>query len=206
MNYDELIQLISSAEASDMESKSVSADVYDIGPQLEIKEYDSDSVEKTIMFIENAEAGSAQAQTLKSGDQQASALTQLDRYNVVKSAQMEGIKKGGDAIAKELGSLVSKTGGEFSKYVKSKSARPGQPAQKQPLVLVNLSIQDQIGELEKISALIDKGSMSQDQLAIVKLEVGGLMKNRGKPVDEFQKQAADIRDSRLSEVARKLGL
>lgn len=225
MDYEECVALISAAEAADTTQKVISADVYDLGSSVAINRYDDKKVEETMAFIERSSASASQPQGQAAQPQVPGGMRSSPSAGVAQA------KKQGEAVAKELGSLLSKTGTEFSKHVKKTATQPApqkaqqpmptvqqvqqkapqaaptpsQPAQ-QKLVLVSLSLQDQITELDKINTMLDSKIFNDSQLQIVKLEINGLMKNKITPSDDFQKGLVAMRDSRLKEIAGKLGL
>ena len=74
--------------------------------------------------------------------------------------------------------------------------------------LPELWLQDQVRELEKIELGLDQGVFESIQLEIIKREVAGLKEAAGNivPADDFQKNLVQIRNSRLSEVSKRLGV
>ena len=107
------------------------------------------------------------------------------------------------SAAAKLKGMVGGAGKEFEEEVKKKvetSAEAG-------LIMPTLSLQDQISELEKISVGLDSSSFSPEELKIIRMEVVGLVKRKKPaPSDDFQKNLASMRDVRLKDVSRKLGL
>ncbi len=259
MDYDESVKAISAAEAAEPGDRSVDVDVTDLGPEVDIRRYDGSEVEKAMAFVEAAERGAAaeqQAQPARKGQPQAGAgqvaaaapaqhISMQDQMKGVgseintlktgiKSAESRGVRAARveeEAIAKELGSLISRAEGELSKAESGISsrmkkgrvaaaakpqamqARPEAAAkpqeQKKPeqrLVLPGLSLQDQITELEKIGRVLDSDSLTGEQIGIIKAEIKGLMENRGSPASGLQEGLAGIRDARLAEIARRLGI
>ena len=132
------------------------------------------------------------------------------------------------AISASLASLIPDKSGRVKRRAEAKDAggslgrsavyRQKQPdvppaqakrepvMKQQPLVLPGLSLQDQIIELEKINSVIDSDSLTEEQLDIIKVEIKGLLASRSTGVGEFQPDLSGIRDARLAEIARKIGL
>ena len=73
-------------------------------------------------------------------------------------------------------------------------------------MLPKLSLQDQISELEKIGMGIDSGAFDDEQMAIIRREVGALKKTPITPTDRIQKNLLDMRNARLKEVSKKMGV
>ncbi len=203
MDYNECLELIGLAEAYDTEQRSVSVNVYDLGPVVSMKDYDEKEASKVTDFVDAI----TEKQATKQADEAAAPTAQQKPAKALAAAKKleqrlaasgaKSVVKEGEVIAKELESLLAATGQEFSKHIKKKG-----PA----LVLPTLSLQDQISELEKISSGLDSYAFNDHELKIIKLEVGGLSKNKTAPADDFQKNLAVMRDSRLKEVSSKLGL
>jgi hypothetical protein len=77
------------------------------------------------------------------------------------------------------------------------------------LVLPNLSVPDQIADLEKINQGLDADIFSASQLQVVREEVNGLAeraKKSAEPAEGTQKDLISLRDQRLAMVKARLGL
>lgn len=116
-------------------------------------------------------------------------------------------------IGMELKQTVSK---EMSDLVKSTSAKAQQPPPQEPkmtmkeaqtegLVMPNLSISDQVSELEKIIDNLRAGRFDKDETEIVVRELNGLQRYlkaqsaQAQPGSALQDSLVSIRDKRLSE-------
>ncbi len=113
-----------------------------------------------------------------------------------------------EGVASELGAIASRLGG----------MKPSMPSLKMKkrvnindLVLPNLSLADQISELERISEGLRGMMFDQDHLGIVKEEVYGLQqvvnqekkKSKGKsslPAGSLEQSMRELRDERLADV------
>lgn len=104
---------------------------------------------------------------------------------------------------KELGTAVSNIGKDVITEIKD----IGMPSvRKNKLILVYLSTEDQISELEKISLGLDQNVFSKEQLETIKEEITGL-KNYVNSMNKkgFENSGdSEIRNSRLDEVIKKL--
>ena len=76
------------------------------------------------------------------------------------------------------------------------------------LVLPNLSLNDQLSELEKINLALEGNLFDNEQLSIVKTEALGLARSlrKSKPSHDYQKELVELRDKRLKGVLGKLEL
>ncbi len=104
---------------------------------------------------------------------------------------------------KELGTAVSNIGKEVITDIKDISIPS---VRKNKLILVYLSTEDQISELEKISLGIDQNVFSKDQLEIINEEVTGLRGYVSSMTRKGFENSGDsqIRNQRLDEVIKKL--
>lgn len=203
MNYSECVEFINGVEAYDTQDRIVVADVYNLGGQIDIKDYEGKKVEMLVESIEQMESPvAAQAQRMP---EQNEVPRQPSQAMVNVEAQIKKLPSGAqkarkeiEQAANELGAMISSAEKKFSSSVKK--------SDNQKLIMVHLSLQDQISELEKISMGLDSNSFNPGQIAIIKAEVGGVMANRGRPADDFQKSLMAVRDARLAEVSKKLGL
>jgi len=197
MDYNECIQMINAAEAYDTQPRIGDIDLLDLGPLIDIVEYDEDDVSRLIDYLNSVEGnieGTEAYEQRQMSERSGTLVGKLVNAEVLGS---NTIRKG-SSIAKELESLLSATGSEFMSHVRDSGDK---------LVLPTLSLQDQISELEKISVGLDSSSFSPEELKIIRMEVVGLMKRkRPAPSDEFQRNLASMRDVRLKDVSRKLGL
>ncbi len=75
-------------------------------------------------------------------------------------------------------------------------------------VLVTLSLQDQISELEKISIGLDEGAFDRNRMQIIEKEIRSLkaLASAGRKQKEGQGDLVELRDRRLAEVMLKLKL
>ncbi|MCL4365100.1 MAG: hypothetical protein M1569_01260 [Candidatus Marsarchaeota archaeon] len=250
MNYEESVQAIGAAETSGTGGSQAAVDVYDLGPEVAIRKYTDVEVESTLTFIESTERTAASERAPEAQRVQATGSAAVARMQGSVNAVRSEIKSFGtgvrgaeatgmniarekeDAIARELGSLISKAEGEFSDRIRWRSEAkaangslkrnpvsgqkqpngPSAPAKRetamkqQPLVLPGLSLQDQIIELEKINSVIDSNSLTGGQLDIIKIEIKGLLADRSAQPGNVQPGLSEIRDARLAEIARKIGL
>lgn len=220
MDYNDCVQYISSIETYDAQDRSATADVYDLGAQVEIDELDQPKAEAVVSRIEELEGtqtgGGAQGQQ---GGQPAGARQKAPPQRIAGQQAVNAASAGkAEHAAGDLSRLVASTGAGAEKAAENiyaiighagreMSKLVGQKGKNEKLVATELSLQDQINELEKISLGLDGSAYNEEQLAIIKVEVGGLTKNRGKPpANDFQKELYALRDERLAEVAAKLGL
>lgn len=110
---------------------------------------------------------------------------------------------------KDLSMAASELKGALSglgKSVPQPRPQAAKPQQEQKSIMVRLSLQDQVGELEKIGMGIGSDSFTKDEMKIIRNEVDALSKSVGKeaPKDEFQRNLTDIRNKRLIEVQQML--
>ncbi len=235
MDYNECVEYITSVEAYGSQDAAALVDVYELGPALEIKEYDDKDTEKLIVFMDSAEGvmptkqrpepqsavavpgkaskkqrASTQPEPMQQPRQaepqpepvQPAPAVKVPKQPKLPAVQLPKVSKSRNLsakAAKELAGMMGKAGEEISSALK--------PAPKsEKLVLVHLSMQDQVGELEKISMGLDGAAFDTEQMAIIRIEVRELMKNKGKPSgNDFQKELYNMRNERLGEVAAKLG-
>ncbi len=209
MDYNELVSLINSIQAQDTEVRTVVADVYDLGSEVEIKEYMDIETAKFMRYVNREEGTPAQQQkAADSGSrihaQQRSAQPPIQPAQ--QTPQRPRISEDRKAVAKELETMMAERekAAVQPPVAVQMAAEPAQSSEK--LVLPSLSLQDQTSELEKIGMGLDRKAFDQEQIGIIKKEVAGLRQTRSAPVDDFQKGLVRIRDARLSEVMAKLGM
>ena len=200
MDYEQCVGIVTSAEAYDTQPRFAEVNIVDLGASVAIKEYDPEDASKILAFIDSVEVALIPQEKPASGTK---AVVKESRGLIKKVMEAEAIgakaiRSQSDVVVQELNAIIGAAGGQFKINT---SARGGKK-----LVLVTLSMPDQIGELEKISAGLDGRAYSDEELAIIRTEVGGLARNRSKPSDDFQRSLASIRDSRLKEVMDKLGM
>jgi hypothetical protein len=185
MDYNECVSLIDATAARDTEVRTVVADVYELGPEVGIREYDAQEAIRFINAVNRMDGGTA---AQPKAAQQAQAKPQ-------QPARVAARRPIFGEVAKELEGALS--------------TRPKpipQPQIEEDLVLPKLSLQDQINELEKISIGLAEGAFDDEQMAIINKEVGGLGRAEATPTDDFQKNLLRIRNARLKEVSKKLGM
>ncbi|MCL5428146.1 MAG: hypothetical protein M1321_03110 [Candidatus Marsarchaeota archaeon] len=114
-----------------------------------------------------------------------------------------GFSKGLAGAEHELDSVIKgaedAVGNMIEGIEQAAAGRAGRP------VLVNLSLQDQISELEKISLGFDENVFDRDKLRIVETEVRSLARVvRSRKQQSGPRELIDIRARRLAEVEDKL--
>lgn len=196
MDYNECVSLINSTEAKDREIRSVVADIYELGPEVQIREYEPKEAAGLVEMISRLEViQAAQQKVPQQAEKPVQPGTAVDMTPYI--GELKGkISDERKAIAKELESALSAA----DRFITRPKKQEGK------LVLPTLSLQDQIGELERISAGFDIRAFSGEQIAIIKNEVNGLRKVKVTANDDFQKNLLAMRDARLKEVAAKLGI
>ena len=204
MDYNECIDMVNYAEAHDTEARSVIADIYDLGSAVEIRQYSNAEVSSVIEYAGSGGDGATEAK--KEHDQQPNQILQKTYIRLQETNPARGAGREMDAIAKELESAISNATKGLKAHVEERMEHARKAQEEKGLVMVTLSLQDQISELEKISAGIDGNAFTGEQMAIIKAEVRGLMKAGSAAHDAFQANLLGIRDSRLKEVSKKLGL
>ncbi len=205
MDYNEYVEFIKSCEAYDTEMKSISIDIYELGPEIGILDCDSGDALKVINYVNSIDTEQGKMPQGANSDS-ASKTTKHDAGSPPAGAGLQGrfksidVSREKEVVAKELKELISAAENTFSMHIKTGSG-------KSKLILTNLSLQDQISELEKISRGIDSRSFSKEQMSIIIIEIKGLAKNRGVlPKDEFQRGLYMIREGRLKEITSKLNV
>lgn len=197
MDYNDCIALIGAAEADDQAQRSLEADVYDLGPQVQIRLYGEKEAAEAIDFAAGIDDTYTAVRGVQQGAQGRSVSEAQVKAAAIGSRGVDIAIKEKEAVARELDTMLSAARSRLS----SRAAR-----KQQGLVLPGLSLPDQIGELERISAGIDGKSFTEAQIATIKVEVEGLRKAKAEPSEGFQKELAAMRDRRLAEVSSKLGL
>ena len=202
MDYNESVSLIDSIQSKDTEVRTVVADIYDLGDEISIKEYLGVESVELVSGIEK------QPEAAKAPEEAAKPVVQRQKETAVRRMPnvLNKITEKKKEVARELEEMIKA-------QTKAKVPEPekvkGAPApQKEALVLPGLSLQDQVRELEKIELGLDQGVFEGIQLEIIKREVAGLKEAAGNivPADDFQKNLVQIRNSRLSEVSKRLGV
>ncbi len=197
MYYNDCVQYISSVEAYDSQDRSATADVYDFGEQVQIQEIDRAKAASLIESIEGLEGGTAQGASQAPEEQALGPKQKVPPQRVTGRAG----EQAGKAVhaAGDLSKLMANTGAGAGRAVSELyavagragekiSKRVGSKGRKEKLVATELSLQDQINELEKIGLGLDGNAYGPEQISIIKTEILGLLKNRGKPpANEFQK-------------------
>lgn len=208
MDYNELVSLINSIQAQDTEVRTVVADVYDLGSEVEIKEYMDIETAKFMRYVNREEGTPAQQQ--KAADNGSRIHAQPRSAPPIQPAQQAPprpkVSEDRKAVAKELETMMAERekAAVQPTVAAQTAAEAAQSSEK--LVLPSLSLQDQTSELEKIGMGLDRKAFDQEQIGIIKKEVAGLRQTRSAPVDDFQKELVRIRDARLGEVMAKLGM
>ena len=193
MDYNECIAVIGSTEAQDTESRSVVADVYDLGPEVEIREYAMKDATVLIDMLEGEGAAQPKIAPQPSAKLQQTSKTTTKRPIFGESARSQSEK---NDVARQLESGLA----DKAKFV------PKIKESDDDLVMPSLSLQDQISELEKISMGLDRSAFNDEQMAIITKEIVGVRKTSVTPVDDFQRNLLEIRNIRLKEVYAKLGI
>ena len=143
------------------------------------------------------------------------ALMAIDKNSVTndsKAHNKDGMKHSQESFAfqelmkdaeKELGMAVSSIGKEVMTDIKDISMPS---VRKNKLVLVYLSTEDQISELEKISLGLDQNVFNKEQLNTINDEIKGLKEYVDSMVKKGFESGGDseIRNQRLDEVIKKL--
>lgn len=201
MDYEQAAELIKSVEAEDPATRSVVVSLADSEDKVEIREYSEKDVRELVGFVEKV-SGSQTAGTAQAPSAQVEAAQQNpDIHDNIDAAGVKKktiIDKAFDDAGRELEKAVA--------GVENKVDGAREKSQGQQLVLVNLSLNDQINELEKISFGLDGNVFTPEQRRILIMEVNGLLKKKEKPAGDFQKDLAVLRDKRLKEVSYKLGI
>ncbi|MDE1845710.1 MAG: hypothetical protein KGH53_00280 [Candidatus Micrarchaeota archaeon] len=103
--------------------------------------------------------------------------------------------------AREIGGIVGGAGMEIEKSIQESIKN----AKAKKLILPNLSLQDQIDELEGINEGLDQGAFDAQQLRIVSQEIAGTKEvAKGQRFDESQAEMGQLRDKLLLEIGNKL--
>ncbi|MDE1851203.1 MAG: hypothetical protein KGH69_00755 [Candidatus Micrarchaeota archaeon] len=109
---------------------------------------------------------------------------------------------------KDLNMAASELKGALSGLGKgvSQVKMPKSPQQAQKSIMVSLSLQDQVSELEKIGMGMGSNSFTKDEIGIIRQELDALSRSvvKEEPKDEFQRNLTDIRNKRLIEVMQML--
>ncbi len=122
-------------------------------------------------------------------------------------AKQQGILKGLSSVEAEIAKINNEikkiTASEIKNISEIKIAKP---SAKSNNVLVTLSIQDQISELEKIIIGLNSGSFNKEQIHIVTQELNALSKAvQSQPAQGgIGQELADLRNSRLDAAMRAL--
>ncbi len=193
MDYDGAIEVIKKVESADTAQKSITLNIGDLGEKFNIKEYNEDEIVKLVGYLDDLEAritGVTPAGSTQRSERRASETPSTGRR--VRAKVVKDI----EAAAGELGAAMSSAGRSIEEMREKKAT--------EKLVLPNLSIQDQIGELEKISLGLDGNIFTKDQLDIIIQEVKGLSHKKVMPKGDFDKELVELRDKRLKEVMDKL--
>jgi len=179
-----------------------------LAEQVKISGYDYDSACRQIGGIENVVALEQQAAIQKQQMVPSVNVTQTAGQIRQRIGDVELQKKIGvldkemlDA-AKDVGRLVGSASKGFEQMMQERISR----IQAKKLVLPNLSIQDQMHELEGILDALDQNALDLEQLKIVRLEVAGVVssRQREKPQDDAQRALIAARDKLLSDIGNRL--
>ena len=202
MDYNESVSLIDSIQAKDTEVRTVVADIYDLGAEISIREY---------LGVESADLVKGmdkQSEGAKSAEEAAKPAAQRPKEKPVKptAEMLSRINERKKEVARELEEMIKVEAKPKAPEPKIAEEKP--EAQKEALVLPGLSVQDQIRELEKIEVGLDQGVFESIQLEIIRKEIAGLKAAAEAtiPADDFQRNLVQIRNSRLNEVSKKLGV
>ncbi len=219
MDYDGAVELIKKTEAYDTAQRAIMVNLTDFDDKIPLKEYNYREVASLVTFVDRVDA----SQSGPKGTSQAGApqpdvptqpagMTHISMPNAAeqmapqpqaqRSAQAPAAKSAGglSAAAAELREAVS--------HIESSVGSIREKRSTEKLVLPNLSLSDQLNELEKINLGIDGSIFNAEQLEIIKTEIKGLaktaLKHKQPPAD--QKDMMELRDKRLKEVLIKLGI
>ncbi|MDE1762229.1 MAG: hypothetical protein KGH59_03620 [Candidatus Micrarchaeota archaeon] len=179
-----------------------------LSEQVKISEYNYDAACRQIGTIETTltveqQAAQQKPQIVPSMNvtQRATQIRQrIGEAEIQKKMVVEG-KEVLDA-AKEVGRLVGGASRGFEQMMEERISK----MQTKKLVLPNLSVQDQMHELEGILEALDQNALDAEQLKIVKLEVAGVnvSRQREKPQDDSQRALIASRDKLLSDIGNRL--
>lgn len=179
-----------------------------LSEQVKISGYDYDSACKQIGGIESVLSAEQQAAAQKAPivpsvnvGQRANQIRQrIGEAEIQK--RMGVIDKEVLDAAKDLGRLIGGAGKGFEQMMQERITK----IQTKKLVLPNLSLQDQIHELEGVLEALDQNALDSDQLKIVRLEIAGVSASRRqeKPQDDSQRSLIASRDKLLSDIGNRL--
>lgn len=123
----------------------------------------------------------------------------------------EGVsKKGGAFMRRDMEKAQGELHGIFGGLMKKnrkEHVEEAVPAEDNSNIMIGLSYQDQISELEQIMSGLDENVFEGEHKAIIKEEVLGLKKYAKKerrPVDKAEAELIAIRNKRLDEAISKL--
>jgi len=179
-----------------------------LAEQVKISGYDYDSACSQIGSIENVMTLEQQAAMQKQQIVPSVNVTQTASQIRQKIGDVELQKKIGvldkemlDA-AKDVGRMVGSASKGFEQMMQERISK----IQTKKLVLPNLSIQDQMHELEGILDALDQNALDLEQLKIVRLEVAGVAssRQRERPQDDAQRALIAARDKLLSDIGNRL--
>lgn len=219
MDYEEAEALLNRLEA-DQEKKAVTIDLKQaLSESIETKQYDEKEVGRTVEMLDSFSTQQAQkAQQQRPQRAQAKAAPQAQRQAPAVEAEQRPspkITNVGQQGSKqmfsrqEIGSIASDLHTMFGGMRGKRQVKKAGPQQvdTKALILANLSLQDQLTELEKISLGIDKSIFNSSQLEIIKYEIRGLNAARKLASEQnLDKGLVQLRDARLKEVINKLGI
>lgn len=186
--YTRLVSVIRGLEASSSSSASSTVDMsrlFEPAPQPSSSSYEELSKELSAL---------SKRQQFPVQQPKSSGAAQL-QVSVEKSAHHEP----------EMSRLAERVKGELAEALRSMRVEhryePG-ARNESDLVLPNLPVADQVGELERIADGLREGAFSEDQLEIVREELRGLSRaaKGARQGDELSK----LRDSRLSDALQLL--
>jgi len=108
------------------------------------------------------------------------------------------------SAAREIGGIVGGAGKELEGMIQESIAK----AKAKKLILPNLSVQDQIHELEGISDGIDQKVFDSEQLKIIRQEIDGIKEIgkalKGVEIEASQREMVALRDKLVADVGNKL--
>lgn len=208
MDYEQSVDLIKGVEGEDPSARSVVVSLVESDDKVDIKEYSEKEVGQLVNFVEKVTGsliagGAAQpgTGTAQAGTQEVAVQRNPD-IRIPEAPEMKIERKKANKVFQDAGKELEKAVAGVENTISNVSEKNSG----EKLILVNLSISDQINELEKISLGLDGNVFTPEQRKIIITEVSGLYRRKPKPVGDFQKEAAAIRDKRLKEVMDKLGL
>ena len=136
--------------------------------------------------------------------------TEAHARNAAGQGAAEAGKKGGVFMHRDMEKAQGELHGIFGGIIKKnrkEHAAEAMPVEDNSNIMIGLSYQDQISELEQIMSGLDENVFEGEHKAIIRDEVLGLKKyakKERKPVDKAEAELITIRNKRLDEAISKL--